>query len=139
MRAPNAALPGQAQRPNLCIKQPEDFSMYIAMNRFKVIKDRASAFEEVWATRESRLHEMQGFIEFHLLKGPEREDHILYVSHTIWASKEEFTAWTNSEQFRAAHASAGASQDKPKTIGHPEFEGFEVIQTVGNVNLKAAE
>ena len=113
--------------------------MYIAMNRFKVIKDRAAAFEEVWATRESRLHEMAGFVEFHLLKGPEREDHILYVSHTIWASKEEFTAWTTSEQFRAAHASAGAGQDKPKTIGHPEFEGFEVIQTVGNVNLKAAE
>jgi heme-degrading monooxygenase HmoA len=113
--------------------------MFIAMNRFKVIKDRASAFEEVWATRESRLHEMPGFIEFHLLKGPEREDHILYVSHTIWASKDEFTAWTNSEQFRAAHASAGSGQDAPKTIGHPEFEGFEAIQTVTNPALKAAE
>jgi len=119
--------------------QTEDISMYIAMNRFKVIKDRAEAFEEVWATRESRLHEMKGFVEFHLLKGPEREDHILYVSHTIWASKEEFTAWTTSEQFRAAHANAGTGQDKPKTIGHPEFEGFEVIQTVGNASLKAAE
>jgi len=111
--------------------------MFIAMNRFKVIKDRATAFEEVWATRESRLDEMKGFVEFHLLKGPEREDHILYVSHTIWETKDDFTAWTTSEQFRAAHK--GAGQGEPKTIGHPEFEGFEAIQIVGNPKLKAAE
>lgn len=113
--------------------------MFIAMNRFKVIKDRTTAFEEAWFNRESHLHEMQGFVEFHLLKGPEREDHILYVSHTIWASKEDFTAWTTSPQFRTAHASAGQGQEAPKTIGHPEFEGFDVLQTVANPNLKAAE
>jgi len=112
--------------------------MFIAMNRFKVIKDRAAAFEEVWQTRESHLDEMKGFVEFHLLKGPEKEDHILYVSHTIWESKEDFTAWTTSEQFRAAHKNAGHGGE-PKTIGHPEFEGFEAIQIVGNPKLKAAE
>ena len=70
----------------------------------------------------------QGFRAFHLLRGPEREDHVLYSSHTIWASQEDFTAWTKSEQFRAAHQHAG--ERKPLTLGHPEFEGFEVIQTI---------
>jgi hypothetical protein len=28
-----------------------------------------------------------GFVEFHLLKGPEAEDHTLYSSHTVWQSK----------------------------------------------------
>ncbi|MGH6817382.1 MAG: antibiotic biosynthesis monooxygenase family protein, partial [Methylovirgula sp.] len=51
--------------------------MYIAMNRFKVLKDQAHAFEEVWKSRVSRLDEMRGFVVFHLLKGPEFEDHIL--------------------------------------------------------------
>ena len=102
--------------------------MFIAMNRFKVLKDCAQDFEQVWATRESHLDEMPGFVEFHLLRGPEREDHVLYSSHTIWASKGEFTAWTNSEQFRKGHARAPGA--KPLTLGHPEFEGFEVIQTV---------
>jgi heme-degrading monooxygenase HmoA len=111
--------------------------MYVAMNRFKVIKDQAQAFEEVWLTRDTYLHEMKGFVAFHLLKGPEREDHVLYVSHTIWATKEDFTAWTASPQFRAAHHSAG--QDKPKTLGHPEFEGFDVVQTIRNPSLRAAE
>lgn len=102
--------------------------MYIAMNRFKVLKDETGAFEEVWRTRDSHLNEVPGFIAFHLLRGPEREDHILYSSHTLFRSEEDFTAWTKSEQFRAAHRNAG--DQKPKTLGHPEFEGFEVIQTV---------
>jgi heme-degrading monooxygenase HmoA len=111
--------------------------MYIAMNRFKVVKDQASAFEEVWKSRVSRLDEMSGFVAFRLLKGPEYDDHILYVSHTVWASKEDFTAWTASEQFRAAHAHAG--DEKPKTLGHPQFEGFEVLQTIHNPRRRTAE
>jgi heme-degrading monooxygenase HmoA len=102
--------------------------VFIAMNRFKIIKGEEKAFEEIWLSRDSRLDEMAGFIEFHLLRGPEREDHTLYSSHAVWTSREQFTAWTQSEQFRAAHRSAGGS--KPLYIGHPEFEGFEVIQTL---------
>jgi heme-degrading monooxygenase HmoA len=102
--------------------------MFIAMNRFKVIRGEERAFEEIWLSRDSQLDELAGFIEFHLLRGPEREDHTLYSSHSVWASRELFTAWTQSEQFRAAHRSAGGS--KPLYLGHPEFEGFEVIQTL---------
>jgi heme-degrading monooxygenase HmoA len=102
--------------------------MFIAMNRFKVIKEERKAFENLWATRQSHLDEVKGFRAFHLLRGPEREDHVLYSSHTIWASQEDFTAWTKSEQFRAAHQHAG--EHKPLTLGRPEFEGFEVIQTI---------
>jgi heme-degrading monooxygenase HmoA len=100
--------------------------MFIAMNRFKVKKGSEAAFEEVWAKREGHLSEMPGFIVFHLLKGPEREDHVLYSSHAIWRSKAEFEAWTRSEQFRKAHANAGAN--KPLYLGHPQFEGFTVVQ-----------
>lgn len=100
--------------------------MFIAMNRFKVAKGREADFETLWRSRESYLHELPGFLEFSLLKGPEREDHTLYSSHTVWSDKDSFTGWTTSEQFRKAHARAG--NDKPLGIlGHPEFEGFEVV------------
>ena len=66
--------------------------MFIAMNRFKVLKGEENAFEEVWLSRDTRLGEVTGFVEFHLLRGPEREDHTLYSSHTIWISRELFTA-----------------------------------------------
>ena len=116
--------------------------MFIAMNRFKVLKDATQEFESVWFSRESYLHELPGFVAFHLLRGPEREDHILYYSHTIWRSQADFEAWTKSEAFRKAHARAGNTNSKPTTLGHPEFEGFQVLQEVsadGTARRIAAE
>ncbi|MEM6497176.1 MAG: antibiotic biosynthesis monooxygenase [Pseudomonadota bacterium] len=104
--------------------------MYVAMNRFKVAKESASEFEALWNTRESYLHELEGFQEFHLLRGPERDDHVLYASHTVWTSFHDFDAWTKSEQFRKAHANAGSSEIRPLYVGHPVFEGFQAVQRV---------
>jgi len=61
----------------------------------------------VWADRDSQLNGVRGFVEFHLLRGPETDAHTLYASHTVWASREAFEAWTRSEAFRQAHATAG--------------------------------
>ena len=102
--------------------------MFIAMNRFRVAKGSEADFEQVWMSRDTYLDKVPGFVEFHLLKGPEAEDHTLYASHTIWADHASFEAWTKSEAFRAAHARAG--DNKPLYLGHPQFEGFEVRQTV---------
>ena len=104
--------------------------MFIAMNRFKVKKGSEEAFENVWKGRDSKLHEMKGFQQFHLLRGPENEaeGYTLFASHTIWRSREAFEAWTRSEAFRQAHK--GGGDNKPLYLGHPRFEGFEVLQTV---------
>ena len=106
--------------------------MYIAMNRFKVALGSEAAFEHVWTSRDTHLKEVPGFVEFHLLRGPQREDHVLYSSHTIWSDKAAFEGWTKSEAFRAAHRNAGniGNANAPLYLGHPEFEGFEVVQTV---------
>ena len=64
--------------------------MFIAMNRFQVVKGKEEAFEQMWQSRDSYLHELKGFVEFHLLKGPEAEDHTLYSSHTVWATQGGF-------------------------------------------------
>jgi heme-degrading monooxygenase HmoA len=104
--------------------------MFIAMNRFHVKKGAESAFEKVWRNRDSFLDQVPGFIEFHLLKGPEADDHTLYASHSLWQSKSAFEAWTKSEEFRAAHARAGDSTTGSLYLEHPKFEGFEVQQTV---------
>ncbi len=102
--------------------------MFIAMNRFKVAPGSESAFEAVWTGRDSHLSGVPGFVEFHLLRGPAREDHVLYSSHTVWADHATFQAWTKSEAFRKAHANAGSNG--ALYSGHPEFEGFEVVQTI---------
>lgn len=103
--------------------------MYLAMNRFTVRTENAEAFEALWLGRESHLKDMDGFVEFHMLKGPQREDGtILYASHTVWESEAAFSAWTRSAEFRAAHA--GAGQTRKLYEGHPVFEGFSTIQRI---------
>ena len=103
--------------------------MFIALNRFRVAKGSDADFEQVWLSRDSHLDKVPGFVEFHLPKGPEAEDHTLYPSHTVWENRAVFEAWTKSEAFRAAHSRAG--ENKPLYLDHPQFEGFEVRQTVG--------
>ena len=103
--------------------QLEKLTMYIAMNRFKVKKDRTTDFEEMWRSRDSYLHEVDGFLAFHLLKGAEHDDYVLYASHTQWESEEHFVGWTKSDAFRKAHSHAGKTAE-PATIGPPQFEGF---------------
>jgi len=102
--------------------------MFIAMNRFKVALGSEADFEKVWTSRDSHLSGVPGFSAFHLLRGPAHDDHVLYSSHTIWRSRGDFEAWTNSEAFRLAHRGAGGN--RPLYLGHPEFEGFEVIQEI---------
>ena len=40
--------------------------MYIAMNRFKIVKGKESEFENVWKNRETHLAEVPGFKNFNL-------------------------------------------------------------------------
>ena len=102
--------------------------MFIAMNRFRVLRGSEQDFETVWTSRDTHLKAVPGFVAFHLLRGPQREDHTLFASHTIWASHAAFEDWTKSDAFRRAHAGAGGN--KPLYLGHPEFEGFEVVQEI---------
>jgi len=101
--------------------------MYIAMNRFKVAIGSERAFEDVWRNRDSSLSQVPGFVEFRLLRGKANaeEDYTLFSSHTLWQSEEDFVNWTKSENFRAAHRSAG--ERKAMCKGPPVFEGFDVV------------
>jgi heme-degrading monooxygenase HmoA len=98
---------------------------YIAMNCFKIVIGREEDFENIWRNRETHLDEVSGFKNFNLLKGATTEECTLYASHSEWDSKLAFEAWTKSEAFRAAHKSGG--QYREIYLGHPEFEGFEVL------------
>lgn len=99
--------------------------MFVAMNRFKIAKGSEETFEHLWRERESYLSEAPGFKSFALLKGPQRTDHVLYASHTIWESENAFEAWVESDYFRKAHAQNRAA--KGTFLGHPELELFESV------------
>ena len=99
--------------------------MFIAMNRFKIVLGKEQDFEDVWRNRDIHLKGVPGFKEFHLVKGNTNEDFTLYASHSTWKSQKHFESWTKSESFRKAHKNAGTN--KKLYIGHPQFEGFNVV------------
>ena len=100
--------------------------MYIAMNRFRIAAGFEDGFEEMWRTRDSKLGEVPGFQEFRMLRGPELErGGTLFISHSVWESQSAFSAWTESDAFKAAHGKSRAPEGT--YLGHPDFEGFEVV------------
>jgi len=99
--------------------------MFIAMNRFKIAPGSEDEFISIWKNRETYLDTVPGFKEFHLLRGPSTEEFTLFASHSTWESSDAFEAWTKSEAFRKAHASAGGT--KNIYLGPPQFEGFEEV------------
>ena len=98
---------------------------YIAMNRFKIFLGREDDFEEIWKTRETHLEGVKGFRQFNLIKSSSNDKYTLYASHSVWESKNDFENWKKSEAFRRAHS--GGGQHQGIYLGHPEFEGFEVV------------
>jgi len=60
-----------------------------------------------------------------VLRGETKDGLTLFVSHSTWASRDAFVAWTESDAFRKAHGDARSPQGT--LAGHPIFEGFEVV------------
>ena len=99
--------------------------MYIAMNRFSIAPGRESEFEQVWRERESYLDEVSGFKSFQLLRGVTGEERTIFISHSTWASRAAFVAWTESEAFTKAHRRGRSPEGL--VLKHPDFEGYEVV------------
>jgi hypothetical protein len=84
--APDLSEPAQHDRSNMMTlrslarrlrQDPAHRLWFAGAYLFKVVKESAEDFEQVWLGRDSHLGEMEGFVEFHMLKGPEAEDHII--------------------------------------------------------------
>lgn len=100
--------------------------MFLAMNRFRIVRGKEDAFVEHWRNRNSYLDEVPGFQGFHLLRGESTDEYTLFASHSVWESEAAFAAWTRSEAFRKAHMAAGQSP-RDFYLGPPQLELFESV------------
>ena len=98
--------------------------MFVVMNRLPVNPDYAEQFEERFANRAREVDRMPGFIRNQVLRpGSSAEP---YIVLTYWQSRQDFEAWTSSDEFRRGHARSGTLP--PETfLGHGKLETFEVI------------
>ena len=94
------------------------------MNHFRVAPDRCEDFEKGWRERETYLHDVPGFVSFHLLKGPEEDAARLYASHTVWRDESD-RAWTESEAFQKAHRQGRSTAGT--ILGPPRFVGWQAV------------
>jgi heme-degrading monooxygenase HmoA len=95
--------------------------MFVAMNRFKVAAGKEAEFEQIWRGRQSHLKGVPGFVQFALLKS---EPEVEYISHSTWADKDSFVAWTQSEAFAAGHRQGSLAGILE---GPPQVSTYEAI------------
>ena len=79
--------------------------MITVANRIFVAPEYAEAFEERFRTRPGLVDSMPGFILNQVLRPTQEGDP--YVVFTVWESRADFEAWTQSEAFAQVHARAG--------------------------------
>jgi len=106
--------------------------MIVVSNRIPVAPGQEAAFERRFRDRAGLVDRHPGFVRLEILRPTSIEMHgaplggsEYYVVLTYWESAEAFRAWTESEDFRRAHADR---PPKEMFSGPNVFEMHEVIQ-----------
>jgi len=111
---------------------------FIACNQFYVPKENAAAFEQRWASRESKLKECEGFVAFTMLRRDgQAKGHgtveldasePTYVSTTIWKDRASFEAWKNGYAFQQVHGAAANKKQKEGDDGKADAPSAPPLQ-----------
>jgi heme-degrading monooxygenase HmoA len=94
---------------------------FVATNQFFVSSDNAMAFEQRWASRESKLKECEGFVAFSMMRRDtggkghgvvpmDEATEPTYLSTTIWKDRASFDKWREGTAFRKAHGAKPPSE-----------------------------
>ena len=94
---------------------------FIACNQFYVPSGNAAAFEQRWASRESKLKECDGFVAFSMMRRDtggkghgvvpfDENSEPTYLSTTIWKDRASFDAWRKGSAFQKAHGAKPPSE-----------------------------
>lgn len=94
--------------------------MFIATNRIRVKKGAGHYLEQRFSHRRG-IENRPGFVTFALWKLDDDQAHEEYLVVTHWGSKDDFSAWTESPEFREAH-----SRPWSDSVLDAEFRGYEV-------------
>jgi heme oxygenase (mycobilin-producing) len=107
-------------------------TVIVVSNRIQVAAGHEAAFEKRFEGRAGLVENHPGFIRLEILRPKAMQMHNrslggsdYYVVLTYWENEDAFIAWTESEDFRTAHASR---PPKEMFAGPNVFEMHEVIQ-----------
>jgi len=107
--------------------------MITVANRLFVDPAFASQFESRFRDRAGLVDHMPGFISNQVLRPVNPGDP--YVVLTWWESREDFKAWTTSDEFRQGHARSGTLPAEAFTAPN-KLEIHEVFQDSSRPDLE---
>lgn len=101
---------------------------FVALNVLSVPPGRGRVLEERFARRAGSVERAEGFERFELLRPVEGTD--AYLVYTRWRSREDFTAWTQSQSFAHGHAEASSRREgeAPAATGSTIW-AFELVSS----------
>jgi heme oxygenase (mycobilin-producing) len=107
--------------------------MIVVSNRIPVAPGYEAEFAERFRTRAGLVEHHPGFLRMEILRpepislhGEQMGGSDYHVVLTYWERKEDFVAWTQSEDFRSAHSRRSSEE---MFAGPSVFELHEIIQT----------
>ncbi|MDQ7028247.1 MAG: antibiotic biosynthesis monooxygenase [Anaerolineae bacterium] len=105
--------------------------MIIVANRISVKPEYAEAFEQRFRERAGLVDGMEGFVKFQILRPTAEGDP--YIVQTYWETHENFTAWTESDEFKQGHGRSG-SLPQEAFLGRPKLEIHEIMDVSESVS-----
>jgi heme-degrading monooxygenase HmoA len=103
--------------------EPQERTVFVAINAVEVPAERADAFAERFANRAGAVSSSPGFARFELFRPADGKTRWLVVTH--WRSRDDFSAWMKSQAFDRGHA--GGQGGPPAGTGS-ELWQFDVEQ-----------
>jgi heme oxygenase (mycobilin-producing) len=102
--------------------------VFVAINAVEVPAERADAFAERFANRAGAVSSSPGFARFELFRPADGKTRWLVVTH--WRSREDFTAWMESQAFGRGHGGGrGGPPAGPPAGSGSELWEFDVEQS----------
>ena len=99
---------------------------FVASNRFGIKPGFEKQFEDMWAGRDSSLADLEGFVNFTLLRREgDVDDGNTYVSYTTWKNVQAFNNWRGSDNFKRSHSGPKPAESPyakmPKVVTYKTF------------------
>ncbi len=97
--------------------------MFVAMSKFVVKNGMSGDVRAAFQARPHQVDQAEGFIRMEVLNPQENLDEFWLITH--WETKDDFTHWHRSHDYRDAHK--GIPKGLKLVRGETEIRYFDVI------------
>ncbi len=95
--------------------------MFVVTNTLRMQAEHADHIANAFRGSDEHMKQVEGCIDFKLLREAKGEGEPVFVAMTTWRDEESFRNWMQSDDFRKTHANAAS------TPAQGEVHQYEVV------------